>query len=329
MRLINRLFQTGILCTFGAVIFCTGAFAATVKQRLCVAPWNGYKGAVSLTFDDGDPTQVNIAIPEMNKRNIKGTFFLISSIIMEKRKWKEVTAEGHEIASHSYSHKHPRKLSQSDVLRETKTARENLSREFHCPVNTFAYPYSEFSAPLKKDVAENYFAARAGWGPTYYLLPTRNPNWYKMPAQVAYSKMPLSTYSKWIDTAEKKNAWTIFMIHSLKGGKWGWQPLPQQTFTGILDKLQKSHVWAAPFGTVCAYWRAQKIFEKAKPVITPNGDTYKWNIPANFPKGVQLKITVRNAKGNTTLYQNNKQLSHDNKGYYTVDFNNGELICKG
>jgi peptidoglycan/xylan/chitin deacetylase (PgdA/CDA1 family) len=38
--------------------------------------WGPYGGAVSFTFDDGHPSQLEKAVPAMDERNLKGTFSL-------------------------------------------------------------------------------------------------------------------------------------------------------------------------------------------------------------------------------------------------------------
>src|SRR5262249_12046788 len=40
-------------------------------------PWpDGARGAVSLTFDDGLPSQLRVAIPMLNEHDLRGTFYL-------------------------------------------------------------------------------------------------------------------------------------------------------------------------------------------------------------------------------------------------------------
>jgi peptidoglycan/xylan/chitin deacetylase (PgdA/CDA1 family) len=86
------------------------AIAAVVRQEsapaLEVLPWNGHQAAVSLTFDDGNPSQLDVAIPELNKYGFHGTFFLIANHLDRLDDWKKASAQGHEIGNHSLDHKH-------------------------------------------------------------------------------------------------------------------------------------------------------------------------------------------------------------------------------
>ena len=70
----------------------------------CFAP---YCGAVSLTFDDGTASQREKAIPEMDKRGLRGTFYLCPQGDNWRETfspWKAIAATGHEIGNHTMSH---------------------------------------------------------------------------------------------------------------------------------------------------------------------------------------------------------------------------------
>src|SRR5690349_1331397 len=104
---MKNLFQAGLLCS--ALAGCCLAQTA----ELTVLPWNGYKAAVSLTFDDADSVQLDKAIPELNKRHLRGTFFLTVSKLTRLDDWRKVQREGHEIGNHSVSHEHSASLTKA------------------------------------------------------------------------------------------------------------------------------------------------------------------------------------------------------------------------
>ena len=60
-----------------------------------VLPWNGSPAAFSLTFDDGDPSHLDVAVPELDKRGLKGTFFLIANQLPREEEWRKLPAAGH------------------------------------------------------------------------------------------------------------------------------------------------------------------------------------------------------------------------------------------
>lgn len=68
---------------------------------------NGCKGCVSLTFDDGTPSQLEIAIPALAETELCGTFYLQPSGENWRERlspWCAVAEAGHEIGNHSLSH---------------------------------------------------------------------------------------------------------------------------------------------------------------------------------------------------------------------------------
>jgi peptidoglycan-N-acetylglucosamine deacetylase len=74
-------------------------------------PWPaGYLGAVTLSFDDGHPSQLTHALPILDEYDLKGTFYLYPRGNTEGEwrdhlaPWVSVSAAGHEIGNHSLSH---------------------------------------------------------------------------------------------------------------------------------------------------------------------------------------------------------------------------------
>ncbi len=61
--------------------------------------------AVSFSFDDPRPSQVNVGVPLLNTYGAKATFYVNPGNI-EKRLsgWKKAAANGHEIGNHTFSH---------------------------------------------------------------------------------------------------------------------------------------------------------------------------------------------------------------------------------
>ncbi len=74
----------------------------------------GYSGALSLTFDDGRPNQIEKAIPILDDLGFKGTFYVCPSGTEWTEKltpWIKVHKNGHEIGNHTISHICSRSLS--------------------------------------------------------------------------------------------------------------------------------------------------------------------------------------------------------------------------
>ncbi len=71
-----------------------------------VWPWSGKQGLVSLTFDDGSKSQLERAIPYMNKVGVRGSFYVNpkDNYREQLKPWVEVAAAGHEVGNHTVTH---------------------------------------------------------------------------------------------------------------------------------------------------------------------------------------------------------------------------------
>src|SRR5947209_15970721 len=72
------------------------------------SPWpEGYRGAVSLTFDDGMTSQLQVAIPMLDEHGLAGTFYLNprgDNWQERLQPWREAAQAGHEIGNHTMAH---------------------------------------------------------------------------------------------------------------------------------------------------------------------------------------------------------------------------------
>lgn len=67
----------------------------------------GAKAAVNLAYDDALESQLNNAIPALNKYKLKGTFYLnVASPTLSTRleEWRKAAQQGHELGNHSIFH---------------------------------------------------------------------------------------------------------------------------------------------------------------------------------------------------------------------------------
>lgn len=94
-----------------------GVFTATCAATLLVTckvhaaqdfHWpNGARAAVSLAYDDAVPSQLDNAIPALNRHGLRGTFYLtLGDATVQKRmgEWRAAASKGHELANHTLFH---------------------------------------------------------------------------------------------------------------------------------------------------------------------------------------------------------------------------------
>src|SRR5450432_2116367 len=190
-------------------IFVHGVLIASLLAGCCsaqtsalkVLPWNNHVAALSLTFDDSRAVHLDVVAPELNKRHLHATFFLIVSKTTRIDDWRKVQSQGHEIGNHSVSHEHVADLNKSGEELQVEDAKKFLDSNFNSNIATFAYPYTEVSPGLLYWVKRYDFAARGGRGDgsLVYIKSDIQPDWYDLPSQPSYTKYDFATYQGCID----------------------------------------------------------------------------------------------------------------------------------
>lgn len=121
---------------------------------------SGQKTKVCITFDDCPRELLETAVPELDRRGWKATFFAVAGKCGGYNSWdvmpnaprvplmslgqlRELSAAGHEIGSHGYSHASLRDGTREAVTRELRESREVLEQAIGVPVTSLSYPYGE------------------------------------------------------------------------------------------------------------------------------------------------------------------------------------------
>jgi len=124
---------------------------------------------ISVTFDDGYVSQVKVA-KALARLGIKATFFLITHLKSFEGKTLLTTNEeniakliemGHEVGSHTATHKVLIDLDASELEEELKRSKEYLEDVTGREVLGFAYPYGLYNPRVVREVAKYYYYARA------------------------------------------------------------------------------------------------------------------------------------------------------------------------
>jgi peptidoglycan/xylan/chitin deacetylase (PgdA/CDA1 family) len=315
-----------LICT-AFVVLCSVVYADTTFPQLKVVPWNGHKAATSLTFDDNDPIHLDVVIPELNRRQLHATFFIIANKVDRKDEWRQAIKAGHEIGNHTLDHVHANTLSPKDENAQVVGAQNVLQKEFGIPLYSFAYPFSEAPPGLKGWVEKTSFIARGG-APEMTSPQDKAIDWFNIPAKVTMSNYPFETYQGWMDEDLQYGDWLVWMIHGVEGTPWGWQPIPKKIFIQILDYLQSKDIWVGTFTEVGSYLRAWKSFEAATINISGAEALYTWVVPDHCPPNVILKVTANPANVSFEIWQKGQKLVPDAKGNYTILFNQGQLSLR-
>jgi peptidoglycan/xylan/chitin deacetylase (PgdA/CDA1 family) len=128
---------------------------------------------IYLTFDDGpDPEFTPRVLDVLARANMHATFFAIGT---QARRWPELVrraaAEGHEIANHSFSHRHPWMMSARSARAEVREGAAVLSEiTGHAP-NFFRPPHGRMRACMREEAQQGgqktmlWDLSAIDWGP--------------------------------------------------------------------------------------------------------------------------------------------------------------------
>ena len=211
-----------------------------------ITQWvNNTSGAVSITFDDGNRSDYTLAVPALNARGFKGSFFIITDWIDNATwdEWRDVAHQGHEIGSHTKTHPQLTQLSLPEMeeeIGESKSVIESQIPMQQCL--TFVYPFGEYNA-TGKAIAEEYYIAARG---VSCDLNTAPYNFYGMRA--CGDGRSLEQMKAWADSAEQQGEWLITFLHALDDAYW-----TTDMFVAYLNHLQTKDLWVGTFGSVVKY----------------------------------------------------------------------------
>jgi len=258
---------------------------AESRFRFRIARWYGFKqAACSLTFDDGTLDQYVLVIPELEKRNLKATFFLItkyikrgywidSGIRRELFSWdqaREIYHAGHEIGSHTKTHADTTKKG-TNVKRELKDSYARIKKELSISDGlTLAWPYWRSTEESRKLAARYYIVARSGSGVFESYVDKNGADiaglpggFYSVNSFGIRRKELVKPWEWYCSRMYTAGGWFVLNFHGITDSgikrEWlGWEPLRLRDFKYVIDYVVQEGFWIAPFGTVARYARERE-----------------------------------------------------------------------
>lgn len=107
------------------------------------------KVPIDITFDDGNTSDLAIALPELRKRQLPATFFLCSGRLqareyLNRDAVRDLIAAGMVIGSHGMHHRDWRTLDKTELVDEVSAARKRLEDVCGLPVTKAAVPFGSY-----------------------------------------------------------------------------------------------------------------------------------------------------------------------------------------
>jgi peptidoglycan/xylan/chitin deacetylase (PgdA/CDA1 family) len=298
---------------------------------LTVLPWAGFKAAVSWTFDDSQPSQI-AHYAELASVGIPMTFYISSGNSSESgydATWMQAVADGSEIGNHTVHHCHA-DLSGCSFGTAAATVGDELDgctsyiAQHYAPQATAWTAASPFGDTGYDSADMSRFLVNRGvGGGTIGAGATDNTDPFNLPIYLALTADTALSFSNQIDAAHTAGKWLILLVHTITPTSDNWyNPVAITDVTGGMSHGKGlPDVWNDSVVNVAAYWRAQKMLAALTPTTSGGSSTWTWTLPANFPPGKYLRVTVAGG----TLTQGATTLAWDTHGFYEVALDAGTL----
>ncbi len=338
-----------------ASILTLGIIGSSMAAPIKTVPWNGHIGAVSFTFDDALETQVLNLKPLLDAMpDVHVTFFLTayqSRLYENASLFAAIANTGNEIGNHSVTHWHLTQETdtelEDDVINFADTLESILTKHgVDIQVTSFATPFCENNDYVKKFINKRHFINRDGGldGRNYW---NTEPDWMTMKAKVwTRDGTTVNEMLKALDTAANigisnntnpseaqitEGSWVIFLQHDVSKDLQNIYAINPDDIRALFQRAVQNKLWAAPFGTVGAYYRAHFAFDNATMTKIDGGYSLQWDIPhKHMPKSVPLRVRLDTTRigSKTTIEQDGKNILPESDGTYIIEFMSQSLILR-
>lgn len=234
----------------------------------------GRRAAVSLAYDDALDSQLDTAIPALDRRGLKGSFYLIlsaQSVRARMADWRAAAANGHELGNHSLFHQCSGKGSErswvapqrdldattvAQMRDQVELASTMLQAIDGRSVRTYTAPCGEVAA-----IDGNYIDAVAPLFVGIKLIgnavvddmATLDPSAVPVAAPVGMSGAQLIAM---VEEARRKGTMVSFTFHGIGGDHLQVSAQAHEELLAYLDAHRDAY-WTAPFVDIMAWVRQQ------------------------------------------------------------------------
>lgn len=195
---------------------------------------NGARAAVSLSYDDARPSQLDNGLPIFARHGVRATFYVSPPAARQRlADWRAAAAAGHELGNHTLTHPcsgnfvwsranaledHTLESIEAELSGATAFIRDELA----APVSTYAYCCGQkhvgrgVNAQSYVPLIARHFTVGRGFRDENYNDPL-----YCDLAQangIDADNTPFETLRSWIERATDAGSWVIFAAHDIADG---------------------------------------------------------------------------------------------------------------
>ena len=267
-----------------------------IAGLLCIGPWawpreaqaapgfawpDGRKAAVSLAYDDALDSQLDNAIPALDRHGLKGTFYLVPAndpVRLRMDGWRAAARNGHELGNHSLFHQ----CSARGAGREWVQPERDLDavsvaqmREQVALANTFLQALDgrsdgrTFTAPCGDQQAKdgNYIAAVSDQFVGIKLVGgTVVPDMLALDTQAVPVHVPVDASGAQlialVEEAGRRGTMLNFTFHGIGGDHLSVSTEAHEELLAYLDRHRDTY-WTATFLEQMRWVRAQQAAARA------------------------------------------------------------------
>jgi peptidoglycan/xylan/chitin deacetylase (PgdA/CDA1 family) len=231
---------------------------------------SGSSGAVSLSYDDGLDSQLDLAVPALDRHGFHATFFVTMDNIRHRLDdWAALAGKGHELANHTVTHPCDlQRFTPADYrTKELEPMARWLARiEPGLKVRSFAYPCDVTDlGPGDANRQEARFdrllarvgiaVARTSEGdPNRPGTALRRPHRLQALA-VGFDATDFGAVDAYLMRAAQQGYWAILVFHAVAAAPTEEGETSEELHSRILEAIGSHRLWCAPIATVFEWIR--------------------------------------------------------------------------
>ena len=241
-----------------ALMLCavTAAWATSHQAGQLQSRWPGNRqAAIALTYDDALESQLDVAIPQLDAAELKGTFFLMGRQVGHRvPDWRRASSRGHELGNHTVNHPCARGTYEMPAQYTSEAYTVDLLMTEIRVMNGFLQamdnrPVHPFATPCGQNLAggQDYLAPLQQAKLATYIRDART-----MPQSVLYTSFTETSGAdmiRWVEDVRRAGAAGVIVFHGVGGDYLSVSREAHLELVGYLN-ARRHEIWTATFSEV-------------------------------------------------------------------------------
>ncbi|MCF4101767.1 polysaccharide deacetylase family protein [Gillisia sp. M10.2A] len=269
-----------------------------VSNKYEVAVWKNFtEAAISHTWDDNTSNQLTVALPIYDHYNFKTTFFTVSGWEPNWESLRSAMLNGHEVASHSHSHRRFDELTKKEINSELVNSKNEIATKLGSN-KCLTYAYSNCITEDYELTKNFYIAARDCDEQIEAQTPA---DFMKISSFLCGSESENKTAKHFNDIAESaavEKGWAVYLFHGVDNDG-GYSSIKSDELAKHLKFLDANRTtyWLDTFVNVVKYIKERdavivKELSNSRNIITAELTDGLDNDIYNYPLSIKKEIPL-------------------------------------